>query len=209
MSGSAPTSKPPNPPTSTLSRHGGSGIGSLSRGSKEYRTPVPVIAPPQVPSNYAPNYPQGHPRAADSRRGSGYSTLPLSIAHQPGGGHVAAAMQQLHPGSASQLPGGNNSVLANGSHHSSQPQVGMVHPITQPNNITNSNNSNFVAPSPTPPPPLPPPPSHHELSSSPDTLPPPPFHQQVVTQNISNVNDNIDTHSGNGMCKRLEQGFKK
>ena len=51
----APTSKPPNPPalqTSTLSRHTSSslGLGTLSRNSgKEYRTPVPIVAPPQVP----------------------------------------------------------------------------------------------------------------------------------------------------------------
>ncbi|OXU21263.1 hypothetical protein TSAR_016540, partial [Trichomalopsis sarcophagae] len=48
---------------------------TLSKGSKEYRTP-PAVAPPQVPSHYAPNYPLGHPRR---ERGPGYSTLPLHV----------------------------------------------------------------------------------------------------------------------------------
>lgn len=69
--GPAPTTKPPTPPQPV--RAGG----SLSRGTKEYRTPAPPIAPPQVPSNYAPNYPIGHPRSQETRRGSGYSTLPM------------------------------------------------------------------------------------------------------------------------------------
>merc|ERR1712223_1933152 len=47
--GPAPTSKPPTPPQNRFQS------GTLNR-SKEYRTP-PVVAPPQVPSNYAPNYP--------------------------------------------------------------------------------------------------------------------------------------------------------
>lgn len=49
--------------------------GTLSKGSREYRTP-PAVAPPQVPSHYAPNYPIGHPRRGE--RGPGYSTLPLT-----------------------------------------------------------------------------------------------------------------------------------
>lgn len=53
--------------------------GTLSKGSREYRTP-PAVAPPQVPSHYAPNYPIGHPRRGE--RGPGYSTLPLAGQHQ-------------------------------------------------------------------------------------------------------------------------------
>merc|ERR550539_88877 len=49
--GPAPTSKPPTPPQNRFPS------GTLTR-SKEYRTP-PVVAPPQLPSNYAPNYPGG------------------------------------------------------------------------------------------------------------------------------------------------------
>ena len=59
--GPAPTSKPPTPPQSRYNS------GTLNR-SKEYRTP-PVVAPPQVPSNYAPNYPK-------QSRGQQYGTLP-------------------------------------------------------------------------------------------------------------------------------------
>ncbi|KAJ8953737.1 hypothetical protein NQ318_015393 [Aromia moschata] len=50
------------------------------KGSREYRTP-PAVAPPQVPSHYAPNYPIGHPRRS-GERGPGYSTLPLANQHQ-------------------------------------------------------------------------------------------------------------------------------
>ena len=79
--GPAPTSKPPTPPQNRFQS------GTLNR-SKEYRTP-PVVAPPQVPSNYAPNYPRGS-------RGPGqqqYGTLPHPQVglvqpqhHEPGGG---------------------------------------------------------------------------------------------------------------------------
>nr|XP_037278635.1 abl interactor 1-like [Rhipicephalus microplus]XP_037278636.1 abl interactor 1-like [Rhipicephalus microplus] len=103
--GPAPTTKPPTPPQANR----GVTVGSLTRGSREYRTPAPPIAPPQVPSNYAANYPLGHPR-----RGSGYSTLP---AH----GHHGSSHQSALPPSQMTPP----PTLA------SQPQVGMVHPMSQ------------------------------------------------------------------------------
>ncbi|XP_042209550.1 abl interactor 2-like [Homarus americanus] len=120
--GPAPTTKPPTPPQSNRS------VSSLSRGSREYRTP-PAVAPPQavpetrtsdirtptitngkpiyssrkpVPSNYAPNYPIGHPRRND--RSSGYSTLP-------------------HQSAAHVTP-------INGGSPAPPPQVGMVHPMS-------------------------------------------------------------------------------
>ncbi|XP_039290526.1 abl interactor 2 isoform X2 [Nilaparvata lugens] len=71
MVGPAPTTKPPTPPSAIRA------TGSLSKGSREYRTP-PAVAPPQVPSHYAPNYPLGHPR----RTGVGYSTLPMGATAQ-------------------------------------------------------------------------------------------------------------------------------
>ncbi|KAI4458950.1 abl interactor family member [Holotrichia oblita] len=82
MVGPAPTTKPPTPPQVT--RTGSKEIyryqgGTLSKASREYRTP-PAVAPPQVPSHYAPNYPIGHPRRGE--RGPGYSTLPLAGQHQ-------------------------------------------------------------------------------------------------------------------------------
>lgn len=70
--GPAPTTKPPTPPSALRSA-----TGSLGKSSREYRTP-PAVAPPQVPSHYAPNYPVGHPR----RTGAGYSTLPLAHIQQ-------------------------------------------------------------------------------------------------------------------------------
>uniref|UniRef100_A0A1B6DFP1 SH3 domain-containing protein n=1 Tax=Clastoptera arizonana TaxID=38151 RepID=A0A1B6DFP1_9HEMI len=70
--GPAPTTKPPTPPSVIRA------TGSLSKGSREYRTP-PAVAPPQVPSHYAPNYPLGHPR----RTGAGYSTLPMASTAGP------------------------------------------------------------------------------------------------------------------------------
>ena len=149
--GPAPTTKPPTPPQSVRS------VGSLSRGSKEYRTPAPPIAPPQVPSNYAPNYPVGHPRAMESRRGSGYSTLPMHGQTQ----YASATM------------------MRQSSHHSdyqqSQPQVGMVHPMSHPS--SSGQQIPYVVPSPTPPPP-PPLPTTHEITASPisdGSLPEPPM----------------------------------
>ena len=101
--GPAPTTKPPTPPQANRS------VSSLSRGSREYRTP-PAVAPPQVPSNYAPNYPIGHPRR--NERGSGYSTLP-----HPSAAHVQPMAQ--NGGGMPQPPQG--------------PQVGMVHPMAHNN----------------------------------------------------------------------------
>ncbi|XP_053603242.1 abl interactor 2 isoform X2 [Plodia interpunctella] len=68
----APTTKPPTPPAAVRSASaantGTLGRGTLGKSSREYRTP-PAVAPPQVPSHYAPNYP---------RRPPGYSTLPVA-----------------------------------------------------------------------------------------------------------------------------------
>ncbi|RWS29386.1 Abl interactor 1-like protein [Leptotrombidium deliense] len=145
----APTTKPPTPPQSVR------GIGSLSRGSKEYRTPAPPIAPPQVPSNYAPNYPLGHPRAHDSaRRGSGYSTLPVSMAHQ--GGHISAAMQQMNRRQ-------DHYQHAPLQQQQSQP-IGMVHPDSLPEpplHLQHAHIDHMEKPG-NASPPLPPPPSIEE-----------------------------------------------
>lgn len=193
LSGNAPTSKPPNPPTSTLSRHTGSGLGTLSRNSKEYRTPVPMVAPPQVPSNYAANYPQGHPRAqptTDYRRGSassvGYSTLPIN---QP--------QQQANQ-------------MSNTNLMQQQPQIGMVHPISQINSQSNQqpqhqmntnnysiNSTNHVTGTTTPPPPPLPMPINiptnlHQTTSgtiSPPLPSPPAMDEQPIFINQANNHD--------------------
>ncbi|XP_051172037.1 abl interactor 2-like isoform X2 [Leptopilina boulardi] len=100
--GPAPTTKPPTPPQSVRT-------GTLSKGSREYRTP-PAVAPPQVPSHYAPNYPLGHPRR---ERGPGYSTLPL---------HSHTTQHQT-------LITNHNTMINPGNQHTSPPQVGTVHPL--------------------------------------------------------------------------------
>merc|ERR1711881_513272 len=79
--GPAPTSKPPTPPQNRYNS------GTLNR-SKEYRTP-PVVAPPQVPSNYAPDYPK-------QSRGQQYGTLPHP--------QVGMVQPQQHEGGGSTMP---------------------------------------------------------------------------------------------------------
>ncbi|XP_055929316.1 abl interactor 2-like [Argiope bruennichi] len=157
--GPAPTSKPPTPPQPV--RPGG----SLSRGTKEYRTPVPPIAPPQVPSDYAPNYPIGHPRAQETKRTSGYSTLPMAF-------------------SSSQSSQGMIS---------SKPQIGMVHPMTHAHH-SNTVGSSMIPPPP-PPPDLndkfPEPPASisrdfdHPRNASPPLPPPPPEDDSLYNQNYN------------------------
>lgn len=66
--GPAPTTKPPTPPQAARYSTGG----TLNR-SKEYRTP-PMVAPPQVPSNYAPNYPGQYQKGKQQQQQ--YGTMP-------------------------------------------------------------------------------------------------------------------------------------
>lgn len=67
-----PSSKPPTPPMGTK-------MGTLRSSNTIYRTP-PAVAPPQVPSHYAPNYPVGHPgRVSTSSVHSNSASLNLSI----------------------------------------------------------------------------------------------------------------------------------
>ncbi|XP_012221622.1 abl interactor 2 isoform X1 [Linepithema humile] len=102
MVGPAPTTKPPTPPQTVRT-------GTLSKGSREYRTP-PAVAPPQVPSHYAPNYPLGHPRRD---RGPGYSTLPLHAHNSSHASHNSN--HNVHTNTINQ--------------HTAMPQVGTVHPL--------------------------------------------------------------------------------
>lgn len=155
--GPAPTTKPPTPPQPV--RAGG----SLSRGTKEYRTPAPPIAPPQVPSNYAPNYPVGHPRSQELRRGSGYSTLPMVSAPQP--------PQMLPP----------------------QPQIGMVHPMTHTHHGNTLGPSSPIPPPPPSDigDKIPEPPMHvttdfaHPGNISPPLPPPPPEDENMYHENYN------------------------
>lgn len=102
--------------------------GTLSKGSREYRTP-PAVAPPQVPSHYAPNYPLGHPRRS-GERGPGYSTLPMANTHQtvspPQIGMVhpmnVAHQPQQHPQTPPPPPPpGNTGYISD--HHLSMPRT--------------------------------------------------------------------------------------
>lgn len=151
----APTTKPPTPPQTGRSNYS---TGSISRGSKEYRTPAPPIAPPQVPSNYAPNYPLGHPRAQDSmgtlsRRGSNYSTLPLHTNYSSQTG-----VQRQVSGNYGTLVGGQGSQsLIYNQGPQTPPMIGMVHPMAQQPNGPHMQQFNAI---PTPPPP-PLPGDHH------------------------------------------------
>lgn len=142
--GPAPTTKPPTPPQANRS------VSSLSRGSREYRTP-PAVAPPQVPSNYAPNYPIGHPRRGE--RSSGYSTLP----HQSAA-HVAP---MAHNGA------GGGGGVGGGGMVAPPPQVGMVHPMAHAPGVTQGGSYG----PPPPPPHMQEPPQYaaHQIN-----MPPPP-----------------------------------
>lgn len=98
----APTSKPPTPPTvracGTLGR---------SQGSSHYRTPAPPVAPPSVPSHYAPNYAMGVQQG-----GGGSSSSSGSVGRSKDGSGYAAT----------------TTIMAGGQ---VIPPVGMARPITQ------------------------------------------------------------------------------
>ncbi|CAH0553201.1 unnamed protein product [Brassicogethes aeneus] len=129
--GPAPTTKPPTPPqvSRTNSKVSVSG-GTLSKGSREYRTP-PAVAPPQVPSHYAPNYPIGNPRRS-GERGPGYSTLPMPMqqhqnAPQVGMVHPITQQQQvIQPQTPPPPPPPGNSVYSERDHHMPPPPSPLV-----------------------------------------------------------------------------------
>lgn len=98
--GPAPTIKPPTPPAVIRA------TGSLSKGSREYRTP-PAVAPPQVPSHYAPNYPLGHVRR---EKGPGYNTLPLHHTSSSNNIQSAPIIGMVHPMQQSEQPSSLNSM---------------------------------------------------------------------------------------------------
>lgn len=102
--------------------------GTLSKGSREYRTP-PAVAPPQVPSHYAPNYPIGHPRRTE--RGPGYSTLPMpqsqhQVMSPPQVGMVhpmnVQPQHQQHPQTPPPPPPPGNTAYSVNDHHMSMPR---------------------------------------------------------------------------------------
>ncbi|KAF4532476.1 hypothetical protein B566_EDAN003052 [Ephemera danica] len=155
--GPPPTTKPPTPPQSARN------MGSLSKGSREYRTP-PAVAPPQVPSHYAPNYPMGHPRRSVEHArgvvglGPGYSTLPMQPSNQllthtlPHPHHHHQPQHPQHPQpSCTSAPG--------------PPQVGIAHPLSHMQQQHHQQQQQQQQQPQTPPPP-PPPSSGGPLPSS-------------------------------------------
>ncbi|KAK3106444.1 hypothetical protein FSP39_020212 [Pinctada imbricata] len=111
-SSQAPGTKPPTPP---VGRSGSMGGGSLSKATgSHYRTPAPPVAPPSVPSHYAPsNYSMGQITALPGQhkqqqqsRGSRYSQ------GQP--------QHQMAPGVPPAPPP-----------NAPPPPVGMAHPMSQ------------------------------------------------------------------------------
>ncbi|KAK4290998.1 hypothetical protein Pmani_036145 [Petrolisthes manimaculis] len=178
--GPAPTTKPPTPPQASRS------VSSLSRGSREYRTPPAVVAPPQVPSNYAPNYPIGHPRRND--RSSGYSTLP----HPPSAGAPPPPqVGMVHPLPQQQQQ--QQPQVPQGSYTPPPPPPHMEPPQYAAHNVslppppspatTGMVEVDYPPPSPRPPsPPLPPPPPHAAEGELPPPAIPPHFMEKVEDQ---------------------------
>ena len=117
--GPAPTTKPPTPPQQARYSSG-----TLNR-SKEYRTP-PVVAPPQVPSNYAPNYPMMQ-QQYQKGMGKQYGTLPHP------------QVQMVHPvQQPNDMPGGatmprlsSASMRSTSSHSSTENQVNRPSALAQ------------------------------------------------------------------------------
>lgn len=154
MSGSsiqAPMNKPPTPPQPIRSA-----VGSLSRSSKEYRNPALSIAPPQVPSNYAPNYPIGHVNNTNN--------MPQQQQQQDiYGQHTQIQSQQPIYGQHQQIQQQQQA--------QSQYKVGMVQPISQnsnPNSAFNVYSTGTIRYGQSP---LPPPPTFDRVASEPDWAP--------------------------------------
>lgn len=153
----APSTKPPTPPQTVRSA-----VGSLSRSSKEYRNPALSIAPPQVPSNYAPNYPINHPINASSM-----------LQQNVYGQHQAPPMQQQKQILQLQQ---SQPRTSNYTQQAQQGQtlykVGMVQPTisqaagsTQPFNVYSTGTIRYGQS------PLPPPPTFDRAGAEPDWVP--------------------------------------
>lgn len=179
-SGPAPTTKPPTPPTYNNSRI--SQTGTLSRGSKEYRTPAPP-APPQVPSNYASNYPHGY-----ARRGSAYGTLTRGNGSSVSGdstsqyqsGSMLSRQTSIHSHHSQNSTQQYSSSQESNLYHYKQPQNGMVLPVQQQQQVHEQvhfqRHQSYTSPSPPPPPPPPLPTSvtSETITSNDSSLPAPP-----------------------------------
>lgn len=144
--GQAPNVKPPTPPQANRS------VGSLSRSSKEYRNPALSIAPPQVPSNYAPNYPINQ------------STNAALIQQQ----QQMQQQQQSHYAPQQPIQHQSNFNQQQIAQQQQQYKVGMVQPMSQnaPNfNVFSTGTIRYGQS------PLPPPPTFDRAGAEPDWVP--------------------------------------
>lgn len=177
-----PTSKPPTPPQAarggiygTLGRSGGGGGG----GSKEYRALAPPpIAPPQVPKNYEPNYPMGHPKSSLTGQRSvtggnqSYSTLPPGASSSNNhssiyGGGAGGGGSQLYGYSGN---GVNTSQYAPGMAQQQQHQQQQDPLPPPPPSLYDSRNSTASPPLPPPPPPVEEQQVHQNSNSNPNQI---------------------------------------
>lgn len=138
------STKPPTPPQQVRS------VGSLSRTSKEYRNPALSIAPPQVPSNYAPNYPINHLNSAPNMQQAQSHYGQLQQAPQP------QSHQQNNYGQLQQ--------------QGQQYSVGMMQPISQAGaapsfNVYSTGTIRYGQST------LPPPPTLERTNAEPDWVP--------------------------------------
>lgn len=171
-----PTSKPPTPPQAARGLYGT--LGRSSAASKEYRAgmgaPPPPIAPPQVPKNYEPNYPIGHPKSALTAQRSGslgpssYSTLPPGSInqHHPnsiyGGSGTGSQLYGYSGGASNGMSGSsinsNSSQYGGGMMMAGGPGPGMMSssmatPPPPPPMMSQGDSNTGALPDPPPPPP--------------------------------------------------------
>lgn len=139
----APSMKPPTPPQPVRS------VGSLSRSSKEYRNPALSIAPPQVPSNYATNYPISHIESAPSMMQQNQYGVFQQQQQQP-------QTQQVHP------------PQSQAHQQQYQPSLTQPNPRTSSLAAFNVYSTGTIRYGQSP---LPPPPTFERASSEPDWVP--------------------------------------
>ncbi|OXA57023.1 abl interactor 2 [Folsomia candida] len=150
MSTLPPNTKPPTPPMGTK-------MGTLRTGDRSIYRTAPAVAPPQVPSHYAPNYPHLQKRQNSQIEQRGYTTLPLQTAHP-------------------QLQASQNQVPLQSSIPFRQRDI---QPMSHQQIIYAENKSLGIVTGPASPP-LPPPPMDHSLDDSGPSLVPKTYLEKVI-----------------------------
>ncbi|CAG9135817.1 unnamed protein product [Plutella xylostella] len=153
----APTTKPPTPPAAVRAAAAAANTGTLGRGtlgksSREYRTP-PAVAPPQVPSHYAPNYP---------RRPPPYSAAPnqpqVGMVHPNQHQSNYSSQQDIMHSSINMPPPPSPLIGSDGEHSQHSQQFSMPGQRASSSSTGGSARGGSVSP------PLPPPPLDDELT---------------------------------------------